>query len=59
MASAEKEGLTNRENVGTAVEVGGVLYAIWEIAHWDIKGGIVGGLIYLLGKWIKNSGDEQ
>lgn len=59
MASAEKGSFVNRKNVGTSVEVGGVAVAIWELAHLDIGGGIVGGLIYLLGKWIKNSGEKQ
>lgn len=45
MASGEREGFVNRKNVGTAVEVGGAMYGIWELAHLDIGGGIVGGLI--------------
>ncbi len=59
MGSVEKDGFINRKNVGTAVEVGGAVYGIWELAHLDVGGGIVGGLIYLLGKWIKNSGEKQ
>lgn len=59
MGGAEKEGFINRNNVGTAVEVSGGAIAIWELAHLDIRGGIIGGLILLLGRWIKNSGKSR
>ena len=54
-----KEGLVNRKNVGTALEWGGGIYGIVELIRLDVGQAFVGGVIYLLGKWLKNSGEKQ
>jgi hypothetical protein len=56
---AGKEGLNtivNKENVGTAMEWGGVIGGLIYLLRLNVVGAAVGGLVYVGGKWVKNSG---
>ena len=51
-----KESISASEVTGLSLQVIGGIVAIAELAELDLGGGIVGGLIFLLGSLIKNSG---
>ena len=50
-----KESFNASEVTGLSLQVIGGLLAIVELAELDLGGGLVGGMIFLLGSWIKNS----
>jgi hypothetical protein len=52
---AEHEGkIINRENVGTGLELGGIIGAIIGLASWQPEVVLFSAGAYIGGKWVKN-----
>lgn len=55
---AENKGRTRRI-VGTAAEYGGAAIGVLELISLNLGGALVGGAIWLIGRWTRYYGQEQ